>query len=442
MIYEGAKNEDHKAEVAAGLLVRVWIALVGLCLALAMHLLASLSVDPRIYVLLGAWLLLSAALRTWLPSLSKRSRMDRLHLLLFGAENLLLAGLSHLGGIGTWPGYMSLAIYCVLAHFMLAPVTAWLFTLLAVASVSVVSMTDLGPLSAVPLAGLGMAVGLGLVVGKLTRELRRSSGKLKGANERLQALHDESTAKRTSMMQHQDQLMAANERLQRQNEELSRSHEVILTLATAVESKDNYTAGHSLRVATYSLQLAKALNLPLETQRIIKNGSILHDVGKINVSDLILRKAGPLNDEEFETMRQHPATGEKIVRPLQFCRPYLDIIRHHHERMDGKGYPDRLPGHKISLEARIVAIADAFDAMTSDRSYRPRMPVAVAFARLREYADLQWDGELVRTFIKSMDAQLQGGELPLHASGSHGVAAQQAADKLASEQAQKKEEAP
>jgi|GEM_PF-7061863 putative nucleotidyltransferase with HDIG domain len=438
MIYEGAKNEEHKAEIAASLMVRVWIALVGICLALSMRLLIMQSVDPRIYALLGAWLLLALGLRAWLPALGRRSHLDRLHLSLFAVEALLLAGLCHLSGPGGWAGYMSLAIYCVLAHFMLAPGTAWLVTLLAMASFSAVSLVDLGPMSPVPLAGLGMAAGLGLAVGKLTRQLRRSSGKLKGANERLQALHDESTAKRTTLLQHQDQLMAANERLKRQNEELSRSHEVILTLATAVESKDNYTAGHSLRVAAYSLQLAKALNLPLETQRIIKNGSILHDVGKINVSDLILRKAGPLNEEEFDTMRQHPATGEKIVRPLQFCRPYLDIIRHHHERMDGKGYPDRLPGHKISLEARIVAIADAFDAMTSDRSYRPRMPVAVAFARLREYADLQWDGDLVRTFIQAMEAQLKDGELPIHASGSMGLAAQAQAE----QPQQKKEEAP
>jgi putative nucleotidyltransferase with HDIG domain len=267
-----------------------------------------------------------------------------------------------------------------------------------------------------------MILVLGLSVGKLTKDLRASRGKLKGAHERLQALHDEATAKHASLLQHQDQLLAANELLKRQNEELSRSHEVILTLAMAVESKDNYTAGHSLRVATYALQLAKALGLPLEVQRVIKNGSILHDVGKINVSDLILRKAGPLTEHEFEIMRQHPATGEKIVRPLQFCHPYLDIIRHHHERMDGKGYPDKLPGRKISLEARIVAIADAFDAMTSDRAYRQRMPVAVAYDRLREYADLQWDGDLVKVFVKAMEAQLKGGELPVHGSGPQGSA--------------------
>ncbi len=134
----------------------------------------------------------------------------------------------------------------------------------------------------------------------------------------------------------------------------------------------------------------------------MRHGCLLHDIGKIHVPDAVLRKPGALTAEEFDWMKKHPVIGETICRPLVFARPFLDIIRHHHERWDGRGYPDGLSGEEISLHARITAIADAWDAMTSDRPYRSALPFSVAFSRIEEGAGTQWDPGLVEQFLRVM----------------------------------------
>lgn len=226
------------------------------------------------------------------------------------------------------------------------------------------------------------------------------------ANDRLRALNEQMRDKHFSLLCSQQDLILANEKLKLKSEEVLRSQDVIRTLAAAVEAKDNYTEGHSSRVSEIAVWLARELGLNGEEQTLIKNGCILHDIGKINISDLILRKAGPLSAKEFEQMKRHPVIGEQICKPLAFAKPFLDIIRHHHERMDGRGYPDGLAGEEISLPARIAAIADAWDAMTSDRPYRKALPHEVAFSRLREGAGLQWDEHFVEVFIGMMQRRL------------------------------------
>jgi putative nucleotidyltransferase with HDIG domain len=175
--------------------------------------------------------------------------------------------------------------------------------------------------------------------------------------------------------------------------------EAITALAQTVEMRDPYTGGHSLRVTEYALMLADAVRLPSEQRRILKDGTPLHDIGKIGIEDRILRKPDSLTPEEFEVMKSHTTQGAAILETLPDLRPYISIARHHHERWDGKGYPDGLKGEEIDLLPRIVAIADAFDAMTSHRPYRPAMPVDHAFQQIRKNAGSQFDPHLAQAFL-------------------------------------------
>jgi putative nucleotidyltransferase with HDIG domain len=231
--------------------------------------------------------------------------------------------------------------------------------------------------------------------------LRQALGRLRALN---QALSDQ----QFSLMVSQQDLMLTNERLKQKNEEVLKSQDVIRTLAQALEARDHYTQGHSSRVSDVAVALARELGLSREEQEIVRHGCLLHDIGKINVPDAILRKPAALTDEEFAMMKKHPAIGENICRPLIFARPFLDIIRHHHERWDGRGYPDGLAGEEISVHARIAAIADAWDAMTTDRPYRAALPHQVAFSRLEEGAGTQWDPELIRQFLRVMRRRVEG----------------------------------
>src|ERR1700741_368993 len=146
----------------------------------------------------------------------------------------------------------------------------------------------------------------------------------------------------------------------------------LLGLANALEAKDEYTRGHSERVAELAQRLARAAGLGSPEAKTIAEAGLLHDLGKIGVPEHILRKQGPLTDEEWTVMRRHPLTGAQIVAPLEFFADAALIVRHHHERHDGSGYPDGLKGDDIPVGARIVAIADVYDALTSERPYRRR----------------------------------------------------------------------
>jgi hypothetical protein len=174
----------------------------------------------------------------------------------------------------------------------------------------------------------------------------------------------------------------------------------ITALARAVEVRDQYTADHTQRVTDYSLMLAEELKLSAAERYHIQIGTPLHDIGKIGVEDAILRKPGRLTSDEFEQMKLHTLKGAAILETIPALQPVIPIVRSHHERWDGTGYPDRLANEGISQMARIVAVADAFDAMTSDRPYRTAMPVEAAFTELFTKAGSHFDPTIVQAFLR------------------------------------------
>ncbi len=181
------------------------------------------------------------------------------------------------------------------------------------------------------------------------------------------------------------------------------SYAAVRALAEAVDAKDKYTHGHSQRVAEYAKSLAQASGLDSGFVELVFVAGTLHDVGKIGVPDDVLKKTSRLTDEEFAQVKLHPELGERIVMHIPELRDTLPGIRNHHERYDGKGYPDGLAGEHIPLIARILSVADAFDAMTSDRSYRQNMSFDTALDQLREGAGTQFDPVLAKTFVAVMD---------------------------------------
>lgn len=175
------------------------------------------------------------------------------------------------------------------------------------------------------------------------------------------------------------------------------------TLVGAIEARDAYTSGHSDRVALMGRRLAMQLGLPTEQCQDIFLCGLLHDIGKIGIPDHILQKPGRLTDEEFDVIKQHPELGARLLRGLKPLEKLLPGVLHHHESFDGRGYPYGLQGEDIPLMARILAVADAFDAMTSDRPYREGMPVAKAAAILEEGRNRQWDGRVVQAFCDARE---------------------------------------
>jgi putative nucleotidyltransferase with HDIG domain len=173
-------------------------------------------------------------------------------------------------------------------------------------------------------------------------------------------------------------------------------------LIAAVEAKDKYTEGHSQRVARYAEMIARHLGLPREQIEEIKIAGILHDVGKIGISDSILSKPGKLTEEEYDEIKLHPGISNKILYPVGFSERTLQAIAFHHERYDGKGYPHGLKGDSIAFEAQIIAVADAYDAMTSDRSYRSAMSRHAAIRELETNKATQFTPLIVDTFIDAI----------------------------------------
>lgn len=178
------------------------------------------------------------------------------------------------------------------------------------------------------------------------------------------------------------------------------------TLATleafteTIEQKDPYTKGHCSRVRTISLAIARALHFSEERLHVLEGGALLHDIGKIGIPEEILNKPSKLTDSEFALIREHPVAGERIITHIDMFQAYRPIIRSHHERMDGKGYPDGLKGEQIPLDVRIVSLADAFDAMTTSRAYRSALPTELAVEELKLYSGTQFDPMLVNLFIE------------------------------------------
>lgn len=188
-------------------------------------------------------------------------------------------------------------------------------------------------------------------------------------------------------------------RIKRLTDQLERTEHVIYMLALAVEAKDTYTEGHLRRMSSYSEQLATAIGLDAAQVRAIRLGGLLHDIGKIAIDDAILRKSGKLTPEEYEKIKRHPEIGERIVSQMRFAPEVCPIIRHHHERWDGSGYPDGLKGEAIPIGARIVAIVDAYDAMMTNRPYRRALGRDETLRRLREGRGREWDPVLLDRFI-------------------------------------------
>ena len=177
----------------------------------------------------------------------------------------------------------------------------------------------------------------------------------------------------------------------------------LLGLANALEAKDAYTRGHSERVAALARRVALAVGLAPAEADIIAQAGLLHDLGKIGIPEQVLRKSGPLSAEEWTVMRQHPIVGAQIVAPLEFFADGAIIVRHHHERHDGSGYPDGLRGELIPLGSRIVAVADVYDALTSDRPYRPRLSREETVRQLRAEAGRTLDAHLTTLCIQASD---------------------------------------
>jgi putative nucleotidyltransferase with HDIG domain len=188
--------------------------------------------------------------------------------------------------------------------------------------------------------------------------------------------------------------------LQSKNRELAKAYlDTITAVVNTLEARDPYTRGHTERVTTIAKAIAGRLGLSGEELFIIEIGALLHDVGKIGVTDAILRKPGPLDSGEYEEIREHPEKGRHILSNIAYLEKVIPCVLHHHERYDGSGYPQHLAGADIPLPGRIISVADAFDAMTSDRPYRRGMQFARAVAELRRGAGKQFDPKVVRAFL-------------------------------------------
>jgi putative two-component system response regulator len=179
-------------------------------------------------------------------------------------------------------------------------------------------------------------------------------------------------------------------RVKHRTDELERAESVLFSLAFTVESRDPNTSGHCDRLSYLSRRLGEHLGMPAEQLTALRLGGVVHDIGKIKVPDAILLKPGPLTKEEWVVMREHPVAGERICAPLKSFRQVLPIIRHHHEKRDGSGYPDGLRGDEIPLTARVLQVVDIYDALTSDRPYKSAMPAAAAIKIMKEEVQNGW----------------------------------------------------
>ena len=195
-----------------------------------------------------------------------------------------------------------------------------------------------------------------------------------------------------------------NEQLHDKNEELERAYlDTIGILRQTVEAKDPYTRGHSDRVSEYSVLIGKKLGLDEKTLHILKIGGLFHDIGKIGIPDSILLKESKLSDEEYSQIKNHPMIGVHMLGDAAIFTDILPIVKHHHERYDGRGYPSQLVGENIPYVARIAAVADTFDAMTSKRSYRDSLPIDIVRAEIERCSGTQFDPNIAKVFLDIMD---------------------------------------
>ena len=205
----------------------------------------------------------------------------------------------------------------------------------------------------------------------------------------------------------EDELLArvkTSAQVKQLHDQLEDTENILFALANVVEVKDHFTDHHLKRMAHFSESLARLVGLSEIEQRHMRFGGILHDIGKVGISDTILRKPGKLTPEEYEIIKEHTVLGEQIVQPMRFGAQVGPMVRGHHERWDGGGYPDGLSGEQIPLGARIISVCDTFDAMTSDRPYRKALPDQVAKEELQNNTGSQFDPELAKIFIENLDS--------------------------------------
>ncbi len=201
-----------------------------------------------------------------------------------------------------------------------------------------------------------------------------------------------------------NEIKKINKELSDTYEKLEKAYlESVQTLRYTVEAKDFYTRGHSDRVSEYSVLLGKYLNLPEETLNTLRIGGLFHDVGKIGVPDSILQKESKLTDNEYSEIKNHPSIGAHILSTATIFHDIIPIVKHHHEKYDGTGYPGRLQGENIPYLARIAAVADSFDAMTSRRTYRDSLPIDVVIAEFRKCKGTQFDPKLADVFLDILE---------------------------------------
>lgn len=179
--------------------------------------------------------------------------------------------------------------------------------------------------------------------------------------------------------------------------------ETIRMLAAAVEARDPYTGNHLERVTHYTLAIAAVLEWRGDPLKHAEMGAILHDIGKIGIQDAVLRKPGPLTSDEWDHMKTHPIVGSQLINGISFLGPVVPYVRCHHERFDGRGYPDGLKGKDIPIGGRLIAIADTFDAITTRRPYKPALPVAHAIDEICAQAGRQFDPEMVEAFLVAVE---------------------------------------
>ncbi len=194
-------------------------------------------------------------------------------------------------------------------------------------------------------------------------------------------------------------------RLKRYTDDLDSASSIIMMLAVMVESRDGYTEGHCYRLANYATMLGRRFGLGDEDLQTLRRGGFLHDIGMLAIPDTVLRKRGQLDPAEYELVKQHTVIGDRLCAHLRSLQPVRQIVRSHHERLDGTGYPDGLCGHEIPIVAQIIGIVDVYDAITSSRAYQSVQPTDAAIATLREHVQRGWRrGDLVECFIEIIES--------------------------------------
>jgi putative nucleotidyltransferase with HDIG domain len=244
------------------------------------------------------------------------------------------------------------------------------------------------------------------------RQLERQAADLREQLEHLRAEllgHErEAAGKERQLERYAADLRDTFKQERARSQELSRSYmATVRALSNAVEARDVDTGKHAERVAAYGMEIARALGVPISDAPEIEFGFLLHDIGKVAIPDAILYKPGPLTDAERALMAQHPVIGAEIVREIEFLGQAAQVVRSHHERWDGGGYPDGLAGEQIPLAARVFAVADVLDALTTDRPYRPASPLSVAREMIRSESGQHFDPQVVAAFNSIADETFQ-----------------------------------